>query len=220
MIEFYQLYYREDQVSKLYPFAIPLENKVLTPYFENVPIRDLVKASTGSKVSVCSWKLKEKIKGFYVGRPRELTLEVLESDYEVLSFTRQTKDHKMMALAEVWHKGFGAAMQKMVEGIGKKWPYEVKIPVYQNHFAAKREIYLDYVTEYLEPAIKFIESDPEMFKIAMQDSKYSELNKPYAISSEELMRKISYPYYPLAPFLLERLFSVYIHNKNINVTWL
>jgi hypothetical protein len=219
MIEFHQLYYREDQVSKLYPFAIPYFNESLTPYFENSCIVHLVKASTGSKVSVCSWKLREKLK-WYVGRPRELTVEVLESDYDVLSFTRQTKDHKMMKLAEVWHKGFGSAMQKMVEGIGKKWPYEVKIPVYQNHFAATLEIYMDYVTEYLEPAINFIENDAEMFKIAMQDSKYSELNKPHAISSEELMMKIGYPFYPLAPFLLERLFSVYIHNKNINVTWL
>lgn len=219
MTEFYQLYYREDQKSKIFPFAIPHYNDKLTPYFENVPICDLVKSSTGSKVSVCSWKLREKLK-WYVGRPRELTLEVLESEYEVLSFTRQTKDHKMMKLAEVWHKGFGAAMQKMVEGIGKKWPYEVKIPVYQNHFAATREIYLDYVTNWLDPAIEFIETDPEMNKIAMSDSKYSELNKPYAVSSQYLMERIGMPWYPLAPFLLERLFSVYIHNKNINVTWL
>lgn len=219
MIDFYQIIYREDQKEKLFPFAVPYFNEKLTPYFESSCIVRLVKTSTGSKVSVCSWKLKEKLK-WNVGRQREITLELLESDYDVLSFTRNTQDHKMIALAEVWHKGFAAAMQKLVEGIGKKWPYEVKTPIYQNSFSAKTEIYQDYVKEYLEPAINFIESDPEMYKIAMADSKYSELNKAGCVTSQYLQEKIGIPFYPMSPFLLERLFSVYIENSKMKVTWL
>ncbi len=219
MTEFYQIYYKDEHKEKLYPFAVPYYNQVLTPYFENRCISDLVKASTASKVSVCSWKLKEKLK-WNVGKCRDITLELLESDYDVLSFTKNSHDHKMMGLMEVWHKGSKAAMQKLVEGIGHKWPWEVKIPIYQNHQISKREIYLDYVTTYLDPAIKFMEEDPEMNKIAFSDSKYSEINKKGCITSQELMEKIGMSYYPLAPFLLERLFSVYVHNQKINVTHL
>lgn len=219
MTDFFQIYYREEQKDKIFPFATPYFNAELTPFFENVPISHLVKASEAGKVAVCSWKLKEKLK-WYVGRPREITPELLDSDYDVLSFTRNTKEHKMMQLAEVWHKGFTAAMQKMVEGIGKKWCWEVKQPIYQNSFSAKREIYMDYVTEYLDPAMEFMKNDPEMYKIAMSDSKYSEINKQGCVTSQYLMEKINMSWYPLAPFLLERLFSVYCTNKNINVTWL
>lgn len=219
MAELYQIYYHEDQKAKLFPFAIPLENKVLTPYFENDVIRRVVKASEAGKVAVCSWKLKDKLT-WYVGPHRDITPEVLDSDYDVLSFTRNTKDHKMMSIAEVWHKGFTAAMQKLVEGIGKRWCWEVKTPIYMNHFSARRDIYLDYITNYLDPAIEFIETDPEMNKIAMRDSQYSELNKRGCVTSQYLMEKINMGYYPLAPFLLERLFSVYCTNNNIKITWL
>lgn len=214
-----QIYYHEDQKAKLYPFAVPHFNQELTPYFENSCIVSLVKASEAGKVAVCSWKLKDKLT-WYVGPHRAITQEVLDSDYDVLSFTRNTKDHKMMAIAEVWHKGFKVAMQKLVEGIGKRWCWEVKTPIYMNHFSARRDIYLDYVTDYLDPAINFIETDPEMNKIAMRDSQYSELNKRGCVTSQYLMERINMGYYPLAPFLLERLFSVYCTNKNINVTWL
>jgi hypothetical protein len=40
------------------------------------------------------------------------------------------------------------------------------------------------------------------------------------VSADYLMEKIGLPYYPLCPFILERLFSVYVQNKKIKVTWL
>ncbi len=64
-----------------------------------------------------------------------------------------------------------------------------------------------------------METDPELNKLAMVDSKYSTLTKDTKLH-EELERKIGINYFPMAPFLLERLFSIYVHNKNINVTWL
>jgi hypothetical protein len=219
MTEFYQIYYREEQKESLFPFAIPFKNEGLTIFFENSVINSLVTASRANKIAVCSWKLKDKLK-WYVGRPRPLTMEVLESEYDVLSLTRNSNFHQMFAAAEVWHKGFHSMMKKIVEGIGKKMPGEVKKPIYQNHFSAKREIYQHYVITYLLPAMELMVNDPEVYKMVTVDSGYNKLNKKNSAPSEYLMKQIGMPFYPMAPFLLERLFSVYVHNNRINVTYL
>lgn len=218
MTEFYQLYYEDTQKTSLYPFSIPVKNESLTVFFENDCIVRLVTASKASKVAVCSHKLKQKLR-LYVGRPREITLELLESDYDVLSFTRNTSNHKMIAAAEIWHKGFREIMQKLVEGIGKRWPHEVKQPIYQNAFSARREIYQDYVSTYLNPTMELILSDHTINKLAMQNSGYQDLNRN-ALTPAQCLEKLGIPFYPLIPFLLERLFSVYVENNKIRVTWL
>lgn len=226
MVEFYQIYFREYQKETMYPFAIPYFNNDLTIYFENSVISKLIKGTIADKIAVCSWKLshpKHTKLGWNVGWPRkieQITEEVLNSDYDVLPFTRNTKYHEMLGAASLWHPGFRPALTKIVEGIGKKMPLEVKKPIYQNAFSAKLEIYQDYVTDYLNPAMEIIKNDPEIYKLATADSNYTQLARQDAASAEYLQEKIGFPYYPMTPFLLERLFSIYVHNKNINVTYL
>ena len=214
--ELIQIYYDDIQKKELFPFATPYYSSGLTIFFENAIITELVLASTADKIGVASWKLKQKLR-WYIGRPREITQELLESDYEVLSFTRNTKYHKMLGAAEAWHPGFLTVFDKILSKIGVVRPNDVKIPIYQNHFAAKREIYQDYVQNYLCPAMDCIQNDPEINAMAMRDSKYSDLTHQ---SAEHLKSKLGISYYPLVPFLLERLFSVYCDNKKINITHL
>lgn len=217
--ELIQIYYREEQKTALYPFARPYFNERLTIFFENEVIRALVPESKADKIAVCSWKLAEKMK-YYIGRPRPITQELLDSEYEVISFTRNTQYHDFFAFADAHHKNFRKNFEKLLASVGIKMPYKVKSPIYQNHFTSKREIYQDYVKNYLIPCMESIKNDPEINKIAMEDSKYSQLAKSSAASPEYLQEKIGVPFYPMAPFLLERLFSVYCTNNKINVTWL
>lgn len=217
--ELTQIYYSDYQKEACYTFARLYFNEKLTIHFENSIIERVVMASNADKVSVCSWRLREKFK-YFIGPHREFTQEVLESDYDVLSLTKNSRFHNMLAAADKWHPGFKPAFERIMSGIGFNCPKEVKIPIYQNHFSAKREIYQDYVKRYLRPAMNFIENDPEVNKMAMMDSNYSKLDKRVTDNHESLMKQIGVPYYPLVPFLLERLFSVYIHNENINVSWL
>ena len=216
---FYQIYYAEEQKQEIYPFAIPHYNEGLSIFFENEVIASLVQDSRADKVAVCSWKLKKKLK-WYLGRPRPITPEVLESDYDVLSFTKNSNYHQMLNAADVHHPGFKATLRKIVEGIGKKMPHEVKQPIYQNHFSAKREIYGDYVKNWLVPSMELIKNDAEVYKLATVDSKYHNLNKKDAATRDYLKEKIGFGYYPLVPFLLERLFSIYVDHQKIKVTWL
>lgn len=207
----------------MWPFAIPYFNHDLTIFFENEVISKLVSRETEyDKIAICSWKLKDKLR-WNLGKPRlpeDITEEVLNRDYDILPFTRNTDWHKMLEAASIWHPGFRPTMTKIVEGIGKKMPGEVKIPIYQNAFSAKREIYQDYVKNYLNPAMELAKNDPEIYKLATQDSHYTKLTRDGGASAEYLQQKIGFPYYPLITFILERLFSVYVHNQKINVTFL
>jgi hypothetical protein len=211
-----QIYYADSQKVHLFPFAEPYFNESLTVFFESHVIVKLVSETKAEKIAVCSWKLKDKLR-WYIGQRRELTQQVLETDYEVLTFTRNTKYHQMLAAANAWHPGFLDIFEKILAKIGVMRPNEVKIPIYQNHFAARTEIYKDYVQNYLVPAMDCIQNDPEINELAMRDSKYSDLTNQ---SADHLQSKLGINYYPLVPFLLERLFSIYVHNKRISVTYL
>ena len=215
----FQIYYEDSQKSQMFPFAIPHYNESLTIFFENEVIRTLVMAENCKKIAVCSWKLREKLRWF-IGRKRPLTQELLESDYDVLSFTKNTKYHRMLDNADAWHPGFKGIFKKILDAIDVPMPPEVKTPIYQNHFSANTEIYQHYIVEYLNPAMLVMMHDKEIHGLVMRDANYSQLDKQSAAKSEDLQKKIGVPYYPLAPFLLERLFSVFVHNKKINVTHL
>lgn len=214
-----QIYYLHEQRANCYPFAELYCNEGLTIFFENEVIKRFVLAADTDKIGVCSWKLKEKMR-MNVCRPRELTEEIINSDYNVLSFTCNTKYHKMLTAADHWHKGFRAAIDKVCESIGQRCPGEVKIPIYQNAFMAKTEIYQDYVKNWLSPAMDAMINDPVLKEMVTVDSGYTNLAKKDAADQERLMNLIGMPFYPLAPFVLERLFSIYVQTKRINVTWL
>ncbi|HEU5290540.1 MAG TPA: hypothetical protein VFU05_07870 [Cyclobacteriaceae bacterium] len=220
--ELIQIYYHESQKEFIYPFAKPFFNNDLTIFFENSVIKDLVMQSKAEKIGVCSWKLTQKLR-WNIGKPQlkeHITEEVINSEYDVLPFTRNSKHHTMLGAAENWHPNFRSTLAKILEKLGISMPEEVKIPIYQNAFMAKLEIYQDYVKSYLSPAMDMIQNDPEIYLDAVVDSNYTALAKKDAADSDYLEQKIGLRYYPLAPFLLERLFSIYIHNKKINVTWL
>jgi hypothetical protein len=218
-IDFVQCIYKQEQQAECYPFARIYFNHKLTHFFENTMIAAEVLSSDADKISVCSWKLREKLR-WYIGKHRPMSEEVLRTDYDVLSFTRNTQYHQMLAAADKWHPGFRTIMKKILEAIGQKMPSEIKNAIYQNHFSAQAEIYKAYVNNWLVPAMTIMDSDPEISKLCWQDSNYSNLAKKDAATPEYLQEKIGVPYYPLFPFLLERLFSIFCHNNKITVTYL
>lgn len=218
-LDFVQIIYRQEQQKDCYPFARIHFNNQLTHFFENSVIAKLVLESKSDKISVCSWKLREKMR-WNVCRPRPLTEEVLKTDYDVLSFTCNTKHHQMLAAADKWHAGFRSIMSQILEMMGEKMPSEIKSPVYQNHFAASSQVYKEYVNTWLLKAMLIMESEPEINRACWHDSGYSKLAQRDAATPEYLQQQIGVPYYPLFPFLLERLFSIFCHNKKIRITYL
>ena len=217
MTELYQLYYEESQRQKLLPFAIPVKTEGLTIFFENYWIVKLVLESTAEKVGVCSWKLAEKMR-MRVGLRQPVTQDVINSEYEVLSFTKNSKKHSMLAMANAWHPEFIKTITLLWEKLGYKMKGETKQPVYQNHHISKREIYKDYVLNFLLPAMELIKSYEELNKMMIQPSGYSRLNRHCDIRS--VKSKLGMDEYPLCPFIMERCPSLWFDMKGIKVAYL
>ena len=217
MTELYQIYYEESQLQKVFNFSIPYYNQGLTIFFENDPIAKLVLSTKADKVGVTSWKLQEKMRA-RVGLRQPLTVEALNSDYQVLSFTRNSQRHTMLAMANAWHPGFIPTIKLLWEKLGYKMPGEAKNPIYQNHYAAKTEIYQDYVKNFLQPAMELTLKDEELNKMMLQESNYGKLQKGCDLKS--VKEKLGLNFYPLAPFILERCPSLFFTMKNIPVTYL
>lgn len=217
MTEFYQIYYDESQRSKLYSFAIPYFNQGLTIFFENVPIVKLVTESKAEKICVASYKLAEKMSR-RVGLRLPLTLDALNSDYEVLSLTRNSHKHQMLAMASQWHPQFIKTITTLWQKLGYKMPGEAKNPIYNNFFSAKREIYLDYVVNFLIPAMELTERDSEMKSLMMQESNYGQLNRQADMKS--VKEKIGLSFYPICPFILERCPSLFMQVKGYKISYL
>lgn len=217
MCELHQIYYRDDQRAKLFPFAVPYFNEGLTIFFECDTIVKIVKATKAEKVGVCSWKLADKMR-LRVGQRGLLTQKVLESEYDVLSLTRNSSKHQMLAMANAWHPGFMTTIKLLWEKLGYKMPGEAKHPIYQNHWVGKTEIYRDYVDNFLIPSMELIEKDEELNKLMLQPSGYGKLNRQADMRS--VKAKLGMDDFPLCPFVLERCISLYLTMKRINVTYL
>lgn len=217
MTELHQIFYDEKQRDKLYPFAIPFFNEGLTIYFENTVIAKIVTESKADKIGVCSWKLSEKFRN-RVGIRSPLTYEALNSEYEVMALTRNSSRHCMLAAANAWHADFIPTITLLWEKLGYKIPREAKNPIYQNAFLGKREVYLDYVNNFLIPAMELTERDSEMKEKMIQPSGYGRLNRHADL--KRVKEKLGMDDYPLSTFILERSPSLFFQMKGYKISYL
>jgi hypothetical protein len=213
-VEFWQIVFHEKHYSSLYPFAKPYFNHKLTPFFENSVIKNLVLATEANKIAVVSWALRSKMRL----NLRPLTENVLHEDFDVLSFSRNSKFHQMLKAAEVWHPGFTDILAKIFHRIGFGDPVNPKCPIYQNAFIARSNVYKRYVEEFLSPAMEVMEQDEQIRKLCWQDSNYTKLKREPL--TDKAKKDLGVGYYPMHPFLCERFFSQWIEKQKLNVQYL
>jgi hypothetical protein len=227
-LDFFQIYYKKDQLPKLYSFAKRVYNQTLTPYFENSIIASLVPSSDANLISVASWRLKQK-RGTFPSKTVlngtgffELTKErILSTEFDVAILTPRLPDHKMLFMARHWHgkawiNSFSLLSSFLTEDLGIKVPIELTFPIYENHFIAKGEIYRDYVRSCLIPVIHFTESQGDVFT---QDAGYRAQKEGTGdiegiIEYEKASGRSDWA---IGVFLLERLFSIWINEKDLHV---
>lgn len=225
-LEFYQIFYKDEQKDELYPFAIPYRNERFTPYFENSIISELVPKAKADLVSICSWRLRAKRgdSSTMVILKRSglepLTHEnIVSPDYDIAVLTPRSPTHKPLAMAVNWHgqawvNGFAKLKSFLYDKRICKVPAELSNTIYENHFCAKREIYCDYVGQCLDPVLSFMRSEGGVFDA---DSGYlqKKRNDPEAI--KDYQRVSGRQDWSIAPFLLERLFSIWIEYKHFKI---
>lgn len=209
-----QIYYKESQKSEILPFAVPFFNSGLTIFFENAVIKEVVEQTTEEKIGVCSWKLGQKIRRY----KERLIKDAIESDYQVLSFTRNSGRHQMLQMAYAWHPFFKPTIELLWQKLGYKMPGDAKDPIYQNHHCSKSVIYKRYVSEFLAPAMELTEKDEELHALMIKPSGYGRLSRDADLKS--VKEKLGMNDYPLAPFILERCYSLWLTMHRIPVKYL
>lgn len=218
-IEFYQIYYEQNQFPEIFPFAIPYFNIILTPFFENSIISDLVMKAETDKIGVCSWALRQKMT-MRIPPREDLTEEALHGDFDVLSFSKNAPDHDMIGALNTWHGGCSDILRLIFQKLGFSMPKKPKYPIYQNAFCARTEIYQSYVKDFLHPAMDLMIFDNEIRNLCWRDSNYTRTILNVKINMERVKEFLGSDYVPLHPFLLERCFSLWIDDKNLNVKYL
>jgi hypothetical protein len=210
-LSFFQIYYDDSQLPELYSFSIPYKNTTLTPYFENSVIADIVPRLSNDLISVCSWRLRSKRNDMWQLKDKTLSLEkITESDFDVAVLTPRSPSHQALHMAHVWH---GAAWDNAIADLRKfiKVPREVSKAIYENHFIATKEIYHEYVNHCLTPCISYIRDNP----LYMADSGYARRKTPEERQKYYTLSKRMD--WPIAPFILERLFSIWIEGKGFKI---
>jgi hypothetical protein len=230
-LDFFQIYYKKEQLSQLYPFARPYLNRTLTPYFENSVISTLVPGSNADLISIASWKLRQKrnqmpsMKILTASKSLDLTIKSIRSKkFDVAILTPRDPNHKTLFMAshwhgEVWSDTFLELSSFLRNNLNCQIPRELKFAIYGNHFIAKRHIYMDYIQSCLNPTIKFMDNNDTYF---MRPAGYrrSKENLSDFASISEYESTSGRTDWPICTFLLERLFSIWINNKNLHVTYL
>lgn len=228
-LDFYQIYFKDEQIKECYDFATPYRNETLTDYFENSIIADLAPKSSADFISVCSWRLKEKrMSGLcpiilkFGSNGDDLSEEkILSHDFDIANLRPFSPNHRMLENAAYWHGGtqHKYAWEDAISELRKivNVPNEVRTPIYENAFIARKEIYQSYVNDCLVPVMHFMSSRPVFYT----DSGYAEKKMrdrnggPEAV--ESYRNKTGRNDWPIAPFVLERLFSIWINDKDFKI---
>lgn len=218
-LNFFQIYYDDAQKDSLYDFSTPYKNETLTDYFENEVISRLVPNSQADLISVCSWRLKQKRGDCYRLPDKTLTKEkILNADFDVAILTPRHPNHKPLLMAHEWHgkawdDAFTVLKEFLKSDLNTIVPDELTHTIYENHFIAKAEIYKRYVKEYLLPCMAFIDSVQGVFKAdAGYLSKKRNTNEVKAYQEKSGRQD-----WPITPFILERLFSIYCEGKGFKI---
>jgi len=212
-LNIYQIYYNEVSKSNCYSFTNHYLNENCTIYFENKVISDLVadkKHIDSEYFGVFSHAFKDKMLRF-----RNHTKEQFEGlcRGDVLSFFGNFKQKSVFAQAESYHKGFGLAFKLMLkDAIGIEFntcPHSIYIM--QNHFVAKSEVYQDYVETMLNPCIKALENkeNEQLQQIIWSPLQKYTYERQRFKQNPDLEKQLGIDFYPMHPFLLERLPSLY-----------
>ena len=232
MVKVYQIYYDEDSKQRLELEYIPYFNNPTSIFFESKVICDLIDKGAHKHsewFGVVSHKLRKKVhQSKFWGRtianrsirkfsPKEFEVYIRSSGADIASFCKHPP-HMVFPWAEKYHKGICKATAALVKKLGYKVWYDQKSTqvIYFNYFVAKPQIYEDFVSTLLQPAIEIMWKNPDVKALCNVNSKYP---KPVPVSVRD---QTGYDYWPMFPFIAERLINLYLlknYNKFNLIQW-
>jgi hypothetical protein len=174
--------------------------------FEYNPMRELAPTfNDRDYYGIFSWKFRFKTGLNSLSLPYFLNKNNFEK-YDIITMCYQI-GQPYLEFTENQHKGFMDLFTKVCNRLN----IEVKEPtnvVYANQFITKGKIYKEFL-KVVNSAIDLLEMD--YLEDAFQDSGYK------GLPPKELKEKTGLEYYTFHTFILERLFSVWIEDKNFKI---
>jgi len=223
LIKAYQIYFQEAQRDLLLDGFIPFFNEKATVCLESGVMAELVQQG---RCSDCQWfgvfshAVSQKLVDFDYPKLQKYCAE--NSDFELLAphpehynLPYDIKGSHYILLQYPW---LWPIMDTLLRKLGVRDTYRLmhtkSFGVYCNYFVARQDIYSDYVSSWLAPAIALFHNDTDLMEMGMVKEDYAGSLPPPAFS-----RDTGLDYYPRIPFVLERLINVYIVVNNIKVAW-
>jgi hypothetical protein len=161
------------------------------PFYENEVICDLIPLEQSDRVGVFSHKYNNKL-GISLDR-------IEERNEDIVTFFKINYKNHYWKNFERWHPNGLKALEelKIVFGWDIDFNKQPKHIVYQNHFVADTNIYKRYVKTFLKPVMDYL------------------LLNEHLVNFEP--RLPQYKGYKMHPFLLERLFTIYLEQNKYSV---
>lgn len=206
----HQIYFEPEQKSVLSQYTTPYYNEKLTPFFENDVIVDLYNKqviSNSDYFGILSWRIESK---------NHLSLTCLNNiteQFNMYGFHNILIRHHVLPMGSAYHQHFGYLFKLLLQNLGLDFDqlsHQVTMGLYQNAIIARKDIYLDYVENWLIPSMHFINNceNLQFQQLLRSDPMYS----LYPTGRrEKLLAHIGTPHYQYHTFILERLWSVYYY---------
>lgn len=159
-------------------------------------------------LGIFSWKFGMKTGIF----PKKLYwLLEKNPDYDVYNFCRPLS-MPYMVFTEKVHPGFLERFTYLIHKLGISFS-EPKNVVYSNFFIARKEIYKDFVDNWIKPSIEIIHQDQEFYDKMMMPCNYK------GLPQDKLKEFTGLDHYNYVTFVLERLFSIYLEQHKEFKIW-
>lgn len=212
----WQIYYDKSQEKTLEPYASRYFVEGLSPFFENHVIAQhefgLSKQYTGifSHAYKLAWK-----------NPAKHTItHLLENigEYDAISpCGHWGKGDGYFQAMERFHPGALKIAEMLLSKMGLPPTSEVIVDAhyYFNAFIARTSVYVHYVEEFLKPAMELMETGEELRPLCWQDARYARTKGVELRMRMQVL--LGVPYYPMHPFVLERMFAYWCKVKGYQI---
>lgn len=227
--DIYQVYYDKKQEENLIPGLKPYLNTNTSLGFESGVMCD-IHDKNGFKNDWCglfSWKLNNKLSGNNITYTYIIHMIEEHKQHDIITISpkkywNDVLREKHCASRDDVHGSAFLALLVLLDVMKCDGIIQDDIPytldddinrIYCNYFIARKDVYHDYIENFLKPALDILMNHEKMKKIGLLHSGYTE---PVP---ESFMKKTGCNYYPFLPFILERMINVYIQIKNCKVAY-
>lgn len=211
-LKLYSITYKNDQIAEhTNYFNGSVKEKGWR--FEYNPIIDIVsnKIDNEEYIGILSWKFNQKS-----GLTKNVLYKTLnKKNYKNYDFINLTRNHWKSAndylqFSYKEHPKLKELLILVLNKLNIQYTEQLDNYTYSNFFIMKTELYKEYVSNWIIPALDYMEND--IWKEVNVDANYKS-----GVNKEELMANSGVEFYNYVTFILERLPLFFIKEKQLKV---